>query len=125
MRRVEPAAFTRTSALGVDEQRVNVLLDLDGAADSWRSLGDGFAVEVEVTVWSKPDATQLPTSCLFRTGDRGAVFVVSEGRARVRMVEPGRRGPIAAEILDGVAPGDVVVAHPGAGVRDGVRVEFR
>jgi HlyD family secretion protein len=63
-----PAAFTKTSALGVDEQRVNVVLDLDGAPDQWRTLGDGFAVEIEITIWAKPDVAQVPTSALFRQG---------------------------------------------------------
>src|SRR6185436_19123684 len=86
VRRVEPAAFTHTSALGVDEQRVNVILDPEGPAEAWRSLGDGFAVEIQITIWSRPDALQVPTSAIFR-GDAGwSVFVVTDGRAAARPV---------------------------------------
>ncbi|HVW24501.1 MAG TPA: HlyD family efflux transporter periplasmic adaptor subunit [Polyangiaceae bacterium] len=125
VRRVEPAAFTKTSALGVDEQRVNVLLDLDGPPDRWRALGDGFAVEIGVTVWSKPDALQIPTSALFRTASGWAVFVVTSGRAGTRSVTPGHRGPLRTEILTGLSPGDVVIIHPAAAVHEGVRVLHR
>jgi HlyD family secretion protein len=125
VRRVDPAAFTKTSALGVDEQRVNVLLDLDDGGDSWRALGDGFAVEVEITTWSKPDAVQVPTSALFRQGSGWAVFVAATGRAMVRDVELGHRGPLHTEVLTGLQPDEVVVIHPGASVHGGVRVESR
>jgi hypothetical protein len=109
VRRVEPAAFTKTSALGVDEQRVNVVLDLDAPPEGWRSLGDGFAVEIEITVWSKPDVIQVPTSAFFRDGTAWAVFVVESGRARTRHVEPGHRGPLQTEILRGLQPGETVI----------------
>jgi len=79
VRCVEPAAFTKTSALGVDEQRVNVLLDLDGPQEQWRALGDGFAVEIEITVWSKPDVVQIPTSAIFRQANTWSIFVVEQG----------------------------------------------
>jgi HlyD family secretion protein len=125
VRRVEPAAFTKVSALGVDEQRVNVVLDLDSAPDRWRALGDGFAVEIEITVWSKPDVVQVPTSALFRAAADWAVFVVVDNRASTRKVEPGHRGPLQTEIVRGLDAGDVVIVHPGAGVHDGVRVSFR
>jgi HlyD family secretion protein len=125
VRRVEPAAFTKTSALGVEEQRVNVLLDPDGPADGWRELGDGFAVEVQITVWSRQDVVQLPTSALFRQGERWALFVATGHRATLRAVAPGHRGPLETEIEGGVAPGEEVIIHPGPGVHDGVRVEVR
>ncbi len=125
VRSIEPAAFTKTSALGVDEQRVNVVLDPDSPPDDWRSLGDGFAVQVEITVWSKPEVLQVPTSALFRDGAGWSVFVVEQGHARVRHVEAGHRGPLATEILGGVRADERLVIHPGASVRDGVRVAFR
>ncbi len=125
VRLVEPAAFTKTSALGVDEQRVNVLLDLDGPPERWHALGDGFAVEIEITVWSKPDAIQVPTSALFRDGTTWQVFVVDGERARTKRVEPGHRGPLETEITTGLAPGELVIIHPGAALRDGVRVSHR
>jgi HlyD family secretion protein len=125
VRRVEPAAFTRTSALGVDEQRVNVLLDLDGPAEQWRALGDGFAAEVEITVWSAPGALQVPTSALFRHADGWAVFTAESRVASLRPLQLGRRGPLRSEILAGVSPGEQVIIHPGASVHAGVAVEAR
>jgi HlyD family secretion protein len=125
VRRVEPSAFTKTSALGVDEQRVNVVLDLEGSPDERRALGDGFAVEIEITVWSKPDVIQVPTSALFREGASWAVFVVEAGKTRAHRVEPGHRGPLKTEILSGLSPDDVVVIHPASAIRDGTTVAFR
>jgi HlyD family secretion protein len=125
VRRVEPSAFTKTSALGVDEQRVNVLLDPEGPPDAWRSLGDGFAAEIEITVWSKPDALQVPTSALFRQGAGWAVFCVKEGRAAARGVQIGHRGAPETEILGGLDPDEVVVIHPGASVHEGANVSSR
>jgi HlyD family secretion protein len=125
VRRVEPSAFTKTSALGVDEQRVNVVLDLEGPPDVWRSLGDGFAAEVEITVWSKPDVLQIASSALFRQGAGWAVLAVRDGRATTRAVEVGHRGPLQTEVLGGLEANDLVIIHPGASVQDGVRVAFR
>jgi HlyD family secretion protein len=125
VQRVEPSAFTKTSALGVDEQRVNIILDPDGPADAWRSIGDGFASEVEITMWSKPDVLQVPTSALFREGDGWAVFAVAGDRANVRRVPVGHRGVLDTEILGGIEAGDLVIVHPSASVHDGVRVEHR
>jgi len=125
VRRVEPSAFTKTSALGVDEQRVNVLLDPEGPPDAWRPLGDGFAAEIEITVWSKPDVVQVPTSALFRQGAGWAVFTMNGGRAVSRRVEVGHRGAPQTEILRGLAPDDVVIIHPGASVHEGAEVASR
>jgi HlyD family secretion protein len=125
VRRVEPAAFTRTSALGVDEQRVNVVLDMVAPPVQWRALGDGFAVEIEITLWSKPDVLKVPTSALFRDGPAWAAFVVSGGRAVTKHVEPGHRGALDTEVLAGLEADDLVIVHPGASVRAGVRVAHR
>ena len=126
VRRVEPAAFTKTSALGVEEQRVNVILDLDATNDSpLRSLGDGFALEIEITTWSTPAALQVPSSALFRDGSEWALFVVRNGTAHKQHVIAGHPGPLQTEITSGVVENDVVIIHPGAGVHDGVGVTFR
>lgn len=125
VQRVEPSAFTKTSALGVDEQRVNVILDPDGPADAWRFIGDGFASEVEITVWSRPDVLQVPTSALFREADGWALFAVAGERANQRRVQVGHRGVLDVEILGGIEAGDLVIVHPSASVHDGVRVEHR
>jgi HlyD family secretion protein len=125
VRHLEPSAFTKTSALGVDEQRVNVVLDPQGPPESWAALGDGFAAEVEITVWSRPDVVQVPASALFRTETGWAVFVVAADHAVRREVLVGHRGALQAEIAGGLSPGELVVIHPGASVHDGVKVEAR
>ena len=125
VRRVEPAAFTKTSALGVDEQRVNLLLDPDGPVSAWSGLGDGYAVDVEVVVWSKPDALQVPTSSLLRDGSGWIVYAIEDGRVRTRPVRIDHSGPLATEAVEGLTEGERVVGHPGGAVRDGVRVMAR
>jgi HlyD family secretion protein len=125
VRRVEPSAFTKTSALGVDEQRVNIVLDPDGPQENWQPLGDGFAAEIEITVWSKPDAVQVPTSALFRQGAGWAAFAVASGQASTRAVQVGHRGALQTEILSGLGPDEIVIIHPGASVHDGARVASR
>jgi HlyD family secretion protein len=125
VRHAEPAAFTRTSALGVDEQRVNVVLDIVAPPEQWRALGDGFAVEIEITLWSRPDVLKAPTSALFRDGTAWAAFVVRGGRAVTTHVEPGHRGALETEVVAGLEADDLVIVHPGASVRAGVRVAYR
>jgi HlyD family secretion protein len=119
VRRVEPAAFTKISALGVEEQRVNVIADFVTRPDG---LGDGFRLEARIVVWEGADVLKVPSSALFRAGEQWAVFVVVDGRARLRTVDMGHRNPSEAEITDGLAAGDVVVRHPSDRVADGVRV---
>jgi HlyD family secretion protein len=125
VRRVEPSAFTKTSALGVDEQRVNVVLDPEGPAEAWQPVGDGFAAEIEITVWSKPAVAQVPTSALFRVGSGWGVFAVRDGRAVTRGVEAGHRSALQTEVVAGLAPDEIVVVHPGAAVHEGARVTSR
>ena len=123
VRRIEPAAFTRISPLGVEEQRVNVLIDFDHAVDT--PLGDGYAVDVRFMLSDEPKVRQVPASALFRHGDGWAAFVVHDGRAALRTVKVGKRNPMQAEVLDGLADGETVIVHPGELVRDGSRVEAR
>ena len=120
--RVEPAAFTRVSALGVDEQRVNVIVDLD---DTPVELGDGYRVTGRIVVWEKEDVLKVPSSALFRIGESWGIFVVEEGMARTRVVSVGQRNGIEAEILEGLAAGDPVILHPNPRIADGVGVETR
>lgn len=118
VRLVEPSAFTEVSALGVEEQRVNVIVDLDSAP---ASLGSGYRVEANIVTWNDPDALALPTGALFQRDGEWAVFVVEEGRAAVRTVEVGRRGA-AAEVLGGVEEGETVILFPSDLIEEGVRV---
>lgn len=122
VRRVEPSAFTRVSALGVEEQRVDVVLDLSEPAPG---LGDGYRVEARIVVWSADDALSIPASAVFRDGDGWAVFRVENAKAKLTAIGVGRRTGRKVQIIEGLAPGDRVVLHPSDAVRDGVAVEER
>jgi HlyD family secretion protein len=121
--RVEPSAYTKLSPLGVEEQRVDVLLEPEGPG--WASLGDGFTVDAQIVVREVDDAVRVPSSALFRDGEGWALYAIEGGRARRREVVVAARGGGAAAIRDGVRPGDRVVVHPGDDVSDGVRVGVR
>ncbi len=122
VRTVEPGAFTKISALGVEEQRVNIVADL---LDPPGPLGDGYRVEGRVTVAEKADALKVPTSSLFRAGDRWELFVVDGNHARKRTVETGLRNPVETEILQGLEAGATVVRHPPNALADGMRIVAR
>jgi HlyD family secretion protein len=122
VRRVEPSGFTKVSALGVEEQRVNVIADFAEAPDG---LGDGYRVEARIVVWHADDVLRVPASALFRSGEGWAVFVAEGGRSRRREVEVGARGPFEAEVEAGLAEGDAVVLHPSDRLADGVRIQGR
>lgn len=125
VRRVEPAAFTRVSALGIEEQRVRVRLDFTGPPEERPGLGERFRVFVRIVLWEGAEVLQLPISALFRLGSDWAVYRVVDGRAVATPVTIGNRTESAAELLSGLAEGDVVVAYPGDRVADGVRVAPR
>jgi HlyD family secretion protein len=125
VRLVEPSGFTKISTLGVEEQRVNVIVDLIDPPDDRRSLGDGFRVEARIVVAEADDVLKAPTSALFRDGDDWAVYRVEEGVARQRPVEVGLQNGLEAEIIKGLAAGDQVVTHPGDNIVDGVTVQAR
>ena len=125
VRRVEPSGFTKISALGVEEQRVNVVMDFADPVEAWKALGDAYRVEVRIVIWESPEVLKLPTSSLFRKGDRWAVFAVRNGRAQLQEVEIGQRNGLEAQVLGGLAAGDSVVVHPSDSVRDGVRIAVR
>lgn len=119
LRRVEPSGFTKVSALGVEEQRVNVVADF---VDPPGPLGDRFRVDVRIVVWQGRDVLQVPTSALFRRAGAWHLFVAHGGRARLRPVEVGESGPLATQVLRGVNPGEAVILHPSDRVDDGVRI---
>jgi HlyD family secretion protein len=125
VQRVEPSGFTKISALGVEEQRVNVIIDFEDPREKRESVGDGFRVEVRVVVWRKEDVVKAPTSSLFRYESKWAVYKVENGRAVRRLVEVGRRSGLEAEILDGLAAGDRIVVYPSEALADGVKVTPR
>jgi len=125
VRRVEPAGFTKVSALGVEEQRVNVIMDFDNGEAAWAAMGDAYRVEVRIAVWQTGDAVRVPTSALFRVGERWAAYVVEEGRARRVELQLGQRTPADAEVLAGLSGGGRVVLHPPDTLVDGGRVAAR
>jgi HlyD family secretion protein len=125
VRRVEPYGFTKISALGVEEQRVKVVIDLTEPAGRWRHLGHGYRVEPRIVLWESNDVLKVPLSSLFRQGGEWAVFVSRDGRARLQTLAIGNMNGIDAEVLKGVAAGDAVVVHPSDRVSDGARIERR
>ena len=123
--RVEPFGFTKVSALGIEEQRVNVVLELVSPASAWQRLGHGYQVDVAIVLWSADDVLKVPLTALFRKGKEWAVFVREDGRAVVRTVKVGHRTASEAEILDGVAAGDEIVIYPSEGIAPGVLIVGR
>jgi HlyD family secretion protein len=122
VRLVEPAAFTKVSALGVEEQRVNVVADLLTPSDQRRNVGDSFRVEARIIVWQTDQALKVPAGALFRQGDQWAAFVVSDGRAELRPVKVGRSSGTETQILEGLKEGEEVILYPGSRIHAGQRV---
>lgn len=129
VQRVEPGGFTKVSALGVEEQRTRVVIDITSPPDAWRALGDGYRVAVAVLVQAQPGALKVPVSAVFpRPGGAAgemAVFRVADGRAHLVPVRLGGRNGAEAWVVEGLAAGDTVIVYPGSAVADGVRVKVR
>ena len=125
VQRVEPYAFTKVSALGIEEQRVNVIVTFTGDPATWRVLGHGFRVDIAVVTWESDAAIQAPVTALFRSSDVWSAFVVQDGIAHKRTVKVGRRAGLSVQIIDGLRPGEQVVLSPGLNIDDGVRVNQR
>ena len=124
VRLVEPFGFLKVSALGIEEQRVNVIIDF-ASDEGWERLGHGYQVESKVVLWNAGDILTVPLTALFRDGENWALFVEEDGRASLRHVKPGQRNGVIAEIRDGLEAGERVVAHPSDRVADGVRIASR
>jgi len=122
LRRIDPAGFTKVSALGIEEQRVNLVLDLD---DKDPRLGHGFRVYARLTLWQSEDTLRLPISALFRDGQDWSLFAIRDGRARQVAVEIGQMNDEVAELTGGLAEGDRIILHPSDMVSDGTLVEAR
>ncbi len=126
VRRVEPVGFTKVSALGVEEQRVLVIVDLVSPPEQWSRLGDGYRVEATFVLWEGDEVLQVPSSALFRAADGWRVFALGEGgEVRARPVELGRRSGLAAQVTSGLAPGERVITHPDDRIEDGLEVRPR
>jgi HlyD family secretion protein len=125
VRRVEPAGFMKVSALGVEEQRVNVIIDFDDPASAGKKLGDAYRVEVRVVIWRDDNVMKAPVGALFRRGDAWAVFTVENDRAQMKTVMLGQRNATEAQIVNGLTAGQTVVLHPPDTLTDGARVAMR
>lgn len=118
--RVEPFAFTKVSALGIEEKRSNVVAEF---VDAPQELGDGYRVNAKIVVWAADAVNKVPASALFRCGEEWCAFVVENGRAKKRIVKTGHRNAQEAEVLEGLLPGETVIRHPANQIDEGVRVK--
>ena len=125
VRLVEPAAFEKISALGVEEQRVNVIIDFDETQAAVQTLGDGYRVEAKIVIWKKDNIIRVPTSALFREKNERAVYVVEENKIKLAKVQVGKENDQFAEVLSGLSPGQTVIAYPGDKLADGIVVTPR
>ena len=125
VRFVERSGFTKISALGVEEQRVPVILDIAEPPEAWQQLGDGFRVNARIVVWQTADAVRAPLAALFRNGSAWQAFVVRNGRAVRTDVAVGQINGIDAQILNGLRPGDQIILHPSDKIEDGTRIVSR
>lgn len=125
VRRIEPYGFTKVSALGVEEQRVNVVLEFADPSDAWSALGDGYRVEARIVTWEASDVLKIPTGALIRTGDQWAVYAVRDGLAVLTPVTLGHQNGQEAEVTGGLEAGASLILHPGDTIEAGVRVAPR
>jgi HlyD family secretion protein len=123
--RIEPMGVTLVSALGVEEQRVNIITNLVSRPELWADLGSGYRVLAKFVIWESDNVLQIPTASLFRTEDGWAVFAVQNRIAVQKRVEVGHYSRLATQITEGLAEGDVVIVHPDRSIHEGVRVVFR
>jgi HlyD family secretion protein len=125
VRRIEPSAFTKVSALGVEEQRVNVIIDFVDPDEAAGALGDNFRVEVRIVLWQSASVLKAPPGSLFRQDGGWALYEVVQGRAALRPVQIGQRSDTETEIVNGVSEGATVVVYPPDTLRDGEKVRKR
>ncbi len=125
VQRIEPFGFTKTSALGIDEQRVNVIIDITDPQEIWQRLGHGYQVDARVVLWESDSVKKVPLTALFRDGDTWSVFVEQQGRARLQHIDIGQRNGLEAEILEGLSEDSQIILHPSDQIIDGVRIKPR
>ncbi len=123
LRRIEPSAVTETSALGIEEQRVEAIFDFIDPPGTPARLGDGYAVRLRIVLWQSADALQVPVGALFRDGAEWAAFALRDGRARLVVLRIGERNDRTAQVIDGLMDGDVVITHPSDKVVDGAAID--
>lgn len=122
VRLIEPSAFTKISALGIEEQRVWIIADILTSHDKRPTLGDGFRVEASIVTWETADTLKIPAGALFRRSNAWTVFAVVNSRAVLREVQVGKTNGIETEILDGLNAGELIILHPSDRVQAGVRI---
>lgn len=120
--RVDPAGFVKVSALGLEEQRVRVIIDLTDPPEAWAGLGHEFRVVVNAVAWSSTNVLKIPVTALFRKGEDWAVFRKDGNIARLALVKIGQRNGREAQVLSGLSEGQEVVLHPSDRIKDGVKV---
>ena len=125
VRRVEPSGFMKVSALGVEEQRVNVLIDFVDPPSAVKALGDAYRVEVRVVTWQSDSVVKVPVGALFRRGEGWAVFLVDHNAVKLQPVTLGQRNDTEGQILEGLAEGQMLVLHPPDTLQDGMRIRAR
>lgn len=125
VKRIEPVAFRRVSALGVDEQRVLVVVEILSPTEQWLRLGDAYRVDANFVLWREDGVLQVPESALFRDQEKWACFVVEEGEAVLRYLKLGQRNGLQAQILEGIDEGDVIILYPDEEIESGSRVRVR
>ena len=125
VRRIEPFGFTKVSALGIEEQRVNVIIDITDSPEKWERLGHGYQLDARVVLWENDDVLKIPLTALFREGNTWSVFVEQSGRAKVQNVEIGQQNGLEAQIKEGLSEGSQIILHPSNRIVDGVRIRHR
>lgn len=124
VRNVEPVAFTKVSSLGVEEQRVLVIVDFVSPEKEWLALGDGYRLDARFVIWESKDALRVPVSALFRSGEDWAVLVVRDGHILRQLLKLGERGELYGQVLGGLSEGDTVVTYPDDSLKEGERAEI-
>ncbi|TCD16718.1 HlyD family efflux transporter periplasmic adaptor subunit [Oricola cellulosilytica] len=122
---VEPTGFPEVSALGIEELRVNVIIEITEPPEAWARLGHDYRVTATITLWQADDVLMIPVAALFRTNEAWTAFTVKDGRAGLEEVTVGRMNDEVAEILAGLTAGDRVILYPSDRIRDGRRVAER
>lgn len=125
VRRIEPFGFTKVSALGIEEQRVNVIIDITDSPEKWERLGHGYQLDARVVLWENDDVLKIPLTALFREGNTWSVFVERSGRAKVQNVEIGQQNGLEAQIKEGLSEGSQIILHPSNRIVDGVQIRHR
>ena len=125
VRTIEPVAYTKISALGVEEQRVRIIADFVSSREQWQRLGDGYRVEATFILWEGEQILQMPTAALIRQSEDWSVYVAEDGVARLRSIKIGERAGLQVEVTDGLTEGKSVILHPDEMISEGVKLKIR